>query len=849
MVQKILGAQRDFSAGEIDASMKRADEHPARKAGMRQASNFRIRNSGALEQRSGRSALFVEAGRVEEVLMSPGNKFFLVFGNGYLRVYNAAGTRVFNSTVKGDGSTAIPWTTATVKNVVFIAYKLVIYIAYGDDAPVNVPQVLTWDGVSQSSTWTLSTFAETVTASGQKRTPFYRLSPLNVTLLPSATQGNIHIQFSAAVLVSGQIGTRLRWCGRQIIITGCTTSNFSTPTAGPSQYGTATVVEPLPYAQQLNYSTSTGSINIGDLLIGSTSGAQGIVTQAANTQTVVGGATRYFNVGDTMTGGTSGATGIVTAAVYTTQYGDYAWAYTVSLNTSTAFQVSESLSGGSAHSGSDTSQYVTANSIYVQLLANASNIITQFANETVAGPNGTVITTSETKKSPQAVSVWDDEVMNLYRGYPTSIFFDQVRLGLCNFPALPAFIAWSGIAGYFDFYTDASNAGPANSVQELAPANSQVLFVVPGQEGSEFVFCDNAVYYIPISVTNPLKPGSVAFNLLSKDGCAPNVVPRAVQEVILFMNSGNSSLMAILAPGAYARPYEVANVTELHSHLVKSPIAIAVPASTSQFEERYAYLLNNDGTLSVGKYTVKSGQIVGVVGWLPWNGAGSVTWIAALQSDVVFTTTYAGPVSIVELLDNTQYLDAAILVNSAPAALAPPGGGLTGPLWFWASQTVSLLDQGYRSMGTYSVDASGNIIPQNNGGENLAAATLVAGQPWIATAEPFVPDAPAGTSVGQRMFKRRVSRMAAAVKDSTGFLMARLFSGPLTRTSPALGTVMNNYRVTAWNQDDDATKPPPLREEVQRWRPLGRSFDPRVAIIKDTPGKLTIEEFGIEATI
>src|SRR5207249_11183421 len=40
---------------------------------------------------------------------------------------------------------SIPWTTATVKNIVWDVYKLAIYIAYGDDAPANVPQILTWD--------------------------------------------------------------------------------------------------------------------------------------------------------------------------------------------------------------------------------------------------------------------------------------------------------------------------------------------------------------------------------------------------------------------------------------------------------------------------------------------------------------------------------------------------------------------------------------------------------------------------------------------------------------------------------------------------------------------------------
>jgi hypothetical protein len=79
--------------------------------------------------------------------------------------------------------------------------------------------------------------------------------------------------------------------------------------------------------------------------------------------------------------------------------------------------------------------------------------------------------------------------------------------------------------------------------------------------------------------------------------------------------------------------------------------------------------------------------------------------------------------------------------------------------------------------------------------------------------------------------------------------MGRLFSGPLTPSSPALGTIMNFRRVPTWNQGDDPTQQPPLREEAQRWRPLGRAFDPRVAVIKDTPGPLLIHELGIEVTI
>src|SRR5882724_9945126 len=113
-IANVDNAQRDFSAGEIDISMKRNEEHEVFKKGLRQCVNFRILDSTKLSQRLGRTAKFIDGPRVDEILMSAGNVFYLVFGNGYLRVYNAAGTQVFNSTKKGDGSTDIPWTTASV---------------------------------------------------------------------------------------------------------------------------------------------------------------------------------------------------------------------------------------------------------------------------------------------------------------------------------------------------------------------------------------------------------------------------------------------------------------------------------------------------------------------------------------------------------------------------------------------------------------------------------------------------------------------------------------------------------------------------------------------------------------
>ena len=66
---------------------------------------------------------------------------------------------------------------------------------------------------------------------------------------------------------------------------------------------------------------------------------------------------------------------------------------------------------------------------------------------------------------------------------------------------------------------------------------------------------------------------------------------------------------------------------------------------------------------------------------------------------------------------------------------------------------------------------------------------------------------------------------------------------------PALGSIVRDRRVPAYNLGDDANLPPPLREQAYGYKPIGRSHDPRAGIIKDTPGPLTIPEMAAKAGI
>lgn len=764
MPRQIQGSQFDFSYGEVDTDLKRNDSHPARKGGLRQMLNARIHNSGIIQNRSGRSALFptTTSTRIEELTMSSGNDFKLAFEALGLRVFNAAGTQV--AAFIG----VLPWAAADTDLIRYAVIGFQIFLTF----PGMRPQVVLWDG---GAGWTIGPYNELLIGN-QKRTPFYRISPQGITLVPSAQTGAITLTASAPLFSAAWIGSRIRFVNRQCLITGFVNN----------QQVNATVQEALPGGQTVNFLTAADVVfNIGDVVIGSVTGTKGIVT------------------GFSGVGNVNIEVQLVSAQT----------------TTSTVSAFRDTKPGGNA------------------------TAVAFLTTDYVAGPGGSLGTNAvSVVTAPKATTFWDDEVMNDFRGYPASCFADQFRLGFCDFPSVPRAIAWSTINSSTDIYP---GSNPNEGMFEPMPGKVRVYDVVPGPEGSEFIFTDKQVSYIPISETNPLKPGSVAFKTLSADGAA-HVRPQLAQEAIIYINAGGNSPMAIIATGAFLRPFNTQNLSDHHSHLFNNIQCIACPGADEAFNERYVYVLNGDGTVAVGRYKAES--LPGnepVIGWGPWSGAGTVGWIHAWGADVLFTTSYSG-VTICEQLNDDVYMDASLFVNALPASFTPPVG--KGPLWTFRSTSVFLMDQVTRPMGVYQVDANGFIVPQNNGGENLAAATLVAGQIWSGAAEPFAPDAPSGADQHQRMNERSYSYFAVYVIHSTGLTFNNIFSGKQTRLGPVVGSVTNTSRRPAYNMDDDTSLPPVQRDTVEKWTPPGASFDPRCAVVWDTPGPIQILEFAMEVS-
>src|ERR1017187_8097520 len=432
---------------------------------------------------------------------------------------------------------------------------------------------------------------------------------------------------------------------------------------------------------------------------------------------------------------------------------------------------------------------------------------------------------------PQAVVTWQQEFMNAGNGWPCACFYAHQRLGFCDFPRRPDAIIWSAPGSYTIFWVD-SAAAIGNPNAGANPNCALFEFISAGAEGGvphvrnviewngdEFIFTDRGINVLPVAnQAGGLQPGTVRFTFIS-DRSASTLAPAVTRDALIFTSASGDRVSAIIRTGNFTTPYAEQDLTQFPSQLIDNPLAITVGKGDDGFPERYIYVLNSDGSIAVGR----AQEDKSFVGWMPWTGAGLVSWISQGYLTVLLTTLY-GTKYILEYENSGYYLDQAVLVNSPPAKMLTGGHGA---FIAFASGTVRVMD-GAIDHGTRAVDATGHLIALP--ADDFSSATLVAGQAFTSTLSPFVPEAQPGLAMGQRQRQRRISRAAVQVYNSNGFTFG-------DRTIPP-----NNF-------GEDPTIQPVLRETTYRTRQLGRSFDPQIVLLKDNPGPLTVVEFAIESTV
>lgn len=571
------------------------------------------------------------------------------------------------------------------------------------------------------SNWLIGPYLFDETPEGALRQPYVRYAAKGIEMLCSARTGtSIDVTFSSAVLASGHVGVSFRFHERELVITSVTSATA----------GKANVIETLPPTRRVTCDTANGrnSFKIGQVVIGETSGAEGLVV---------------------------------------------------------AFNSTDNL---------DVIVYKGDNFV------DTERIISPTGQSTVSGDPSEITLAAST--------VWDEAAFSDYRGWPAGLEYDRSRLVLFRVPQAPRAIAWSAIGAPNDLLI---GADATDAFLEFAPGKGNVLHVIGGND--QFVLTDLGAMYIPISESNPLAPGRVAFRPIAAIG-AGTVKPVAMHEGIVYSTENRKSLIAIVPTGQTAFPYRTAAISEFHADLFTGVRCLAAMAGGGQESEQYLWACQDDGTAVVGKFDSSNEW----AGFVPVTGEGVIRWISALGGEVTFNTEYSDAFDwVIEMLDEASFLDGAVPLNQTAPGLRPdPDDPSLGRLWFYASMTVDLMD-GEEHLGARAVDSDGFIVEQD--GDDFSGDDVMAGFGFDVMVVPYLANQGEGEERGQRVRRRRVKRAAVHVQDSTRFrFMGRVFGG----TAAATGV----YRAPG-NK---------------------RTFEPEVLLEKTVPGPLRITEIDAEVT-
>jgi hypothetical protein len=863
----IAYVQNDFSAGQVTANAARSDDVKLVKKGLKQATNCRLLSPRGFAPRFGRDVIYNEEGRTETVRFGVGLEYRITFGDGTVTIRDkATGEIVFEE----DG---YPWALATLEQIVWASLDREIVVCFPDSAPYVInyrAAVSTQISYGAGTVFAGASFSRTANA-------FLGLTTQSVTTCAFGTGVGPHYigkSFSTPrtigqciVFPSSDNGFESSFS----VIWSITLSLYAKQGAAPTSSTDGTLLATVgPFAETTSSKTLTSSdtttefdhvwlvisaqnqgVAISDIAFFTGAGAEAWASNPFEFAQNAIDAVRqpyYKYAQPAVTLAPSalsgvGITGTFSAPVLTADHVGVSFRYgfrelvctaytsptqgtftviedlppthNVTVGSTAGFRIGDIAIGASSDCQAlilDITSATVMKCVYLKRFAGFTS------SEKIATETAVTTFSSTSATTHAAIKVWDEAAMSDVRGWPRSVSQDRNRIIFCDLPLLANAVAWSAIGLYNDFLPA---AGETDAIFEYAPNNVRVLHVSGGPD--EIVFTAAGVFYIPISETNPLIPGSVVFRKIGSLA-AGTVKPVEMDQGIVFGAAGGNGIMAVLPTGQQTQPWELRDISRFHAGLISGLRCLAVQAGTDDTAEQYLWAVNADGTAVSGRFDPDNQWI----GFVPVEGTGEIGWISAYGSEVILNVTYeldAGSAAVVERINEDRYIDACIDINDPDALLAGDPG--TGPLWMFAGLTADVM-KGRKYYGQREIDENGDLVELF--GDDFSAAGFVAGFGFTATAKQYLPNIDEGQARGQRITRRKIKKAGIHVRDATEFaLMGRSFAG---------------YRASDPGEDD-----PPLWDSFFHARSRGRSHDPETVFEKSVPGPCTVLEMSGEVTV
>jgi hypothetical protein len=451
-------------------------------------------------------------------------------------------------------------------------------------------------------------------------------------------------------------------------------------------------------------------------------------------------------------------------------------------------------------------------------------------SEDLAGPDAKTTISAVTEITPAASVVWDEQAFSSVRGYPGSVTRHRNRLIFCDHPSVPLGVIMSAINATEDFDLGFENDDDA-IFETLGDARStRVRHCLSAEQ--LLVFADNGVYYVPETADVPLTAATIQFLTVAPTGISA-AAPVLSDQGALFIDAGGNNVAVIAPTGDPRASWELAPLSALAPHLIRTPTEIALTTGNSAENERYALIRNSDGTLAVLFYQPQ-GKSVGINLWETEGVYHSIT----SMDGVIFATSERtigdSTVYMIERFSEGIRLDASsafFTSTGSPLIGTPDGLALGTPDGLYLAtpgtaipqlvgQSVHVID-GDSYYGEFTVGEDGSLdLPVAIIGE------FQAGLNYVPECTNFTPRNEQFAS-GR---KRRISRLWVHVNDSGSYSV-------------------DGQRVPSYLIGEDTAAPPPRRTEARQFKFLGRGQEQEKTISGPTPTPLTVLGWSAEVNI
>lgn len=274
--------------------------------------------------------------------------------------------------------------------------------------------------------------------------------------------------------------------------------------------------------------------------------------------------------------------------------------------------VSLTLSSGATGTGrtiTASSGIFTSNYVNNYLKVDGSQIkITGYTSATVV--TGTVIETVSAGAGPHFE--WEEELISDVRGYPQAVTFHDNRLYFGGVRDAPSVVVGSQVGGYYNFDVGTGLADEAINVFVAGDRVNEIRHMVSSRNLQ--IFTDGGEYFVPTSTdTSAVTPANITFLRQTPFGCS-RARPVIFDGATLYAQKNGKAIREYIFSDV-ENAYASTSISILSSHLISSPVDMAMITGSTTRPEQFAFFTNNDGTLALF-HSVRAEKIAG---WTLWT--------------------------------------------------------------------------------------------------------------------------------------------------------------------------------------------------------------------------------------